>query len=175
MPRPSTRDAGGPSAGLSHGLVPPHLAQQLTRFVYENDPLHVPGLAPRWSLELELIWRTVPPDFWLNKAKEEATVLKQLSAVKTKLKQLEGARGSHVLENTRRELADRWHAIKMGYSVVFHARYDFFLWLTTRDICCEYAYQALEEFAEGTDGSLSMYWPETARRTCSEGKLLPAD
>ncbi|BGP32954.1 hypothetical protein JCM10296v2_004740 [Rhodotorula toruloides] len=130
--------------------MPPHLARQLMRFVYRSDPLYVPGLAPRWSLELELIWRTVPPDFWLNKAKEEDTVLGQLNAVKTKLKQLEGAR-------------------------VFHARYDFFLWLRTRDIRCEYAYQALEELAEGTDGSLSMYWPEMARRTCSEGKLLPAD
>ncbi|BGP25434.1 hypothetical protein JCM10295v2_004359 [Rhodotorula toruloides] len=57
----------------------------------------------------------------------------------------------------------------MGYTVVLHARVLFLDWLLARRLLVEYAYQGLEEYAEGSAGDLYMYWPKNARQKCSEG------
>jgi hypothetical protein len=59
--------------------------------------------------------------------------------------------------------------------VIYCARSQFATYLKKRGVRNEHWWQALEEYAEGAGGGLSLYWPEAARRQCSEGALVRAD
>ncbi|BGP32937.1 hypothetical protein JCM10296v2_004723 [Rhodotorula toruloides] len=74
-----------------------------------------------------------------------------------------------------RELQERLTMLDMGFTILHRANYKFFHWLADHGITAEHGYQALEEYAEGVTGGLSMYWPDAARDACKEGALLRGD
>lgn len=176
---------------LDHGFVPPHLAHQLAPFAFADHPLYDPALSPLYSLECELLWRAIPFKTWLGKLQDEGVALGQLRVLDER-----SAVGVPVradLEQRRGELVARVYELRMGYTgalswpsrrhprltprfaVVLHARVLFLEWLLARGLLVEYAYQGLEEYAEGSAGGLSMYWPKAARQKCSEGAMVRAD
>lgn len=60
-------------------------------------------------------------------------------------------------------------------TVLVTVRQAFLKWICKHGLLAEYAYEGLEEYAEGSAGGLSLYWPEAARRSCSEGAFVRAD
>ncbi|BGP00330.1 Heptosyltransferase [Rhodotorula toruloides ATCC 204091] len=158
---------------LDHGLVPPHLARQLAPFAFADHALYDPALPPLYSLECELLWRMIPFKTWSGKVQDEGVALGQLRVLDER-----SAVGVPVradVEQLRGELAARVYELRMGYTVVLHARVLFLDWLLARGFLVEYAYQGLEEYAEGSAGGLSMYWSKDARQKCSEGAMVRAD
>ncbi|BGP00328.1 WASP-interacting protein VRP1/WIP [Rhodotorula toruloides ATCC 204091] len=143
-----------------HGLVPPHLALRLARYVFQNDSLYVPKLPPRYSLECELLWRSVPATLWYAKDVAAKDAEEQLVRVR---------------EQMEHELEERVKMLDMGYTVLYRANFFFFLWLFRHGITPEHGYQALEEYAEGAAGGLAPFWPDEARDSCSEGALVAAE
>ncbi|PRQ76580.1 hypothetical protein AAT19DRAFT_11998 [Rhodotorula toruloides] len=177
--------------GPKHGLVPPRLACQLERWGRLGHSLHNSERSPPYSLECELVWRSVPFELWFSKREEEIDVIRRLKSLDEKLRTGLGQRSE--LEELRGELVERLDGLVMGYTgaqilslttdftltfiraVLRHARQRFFIWLIERNLSVEYAYEALEEYAEGVGGSLSLFWPSIARQKCSEGALVRAD
>jgi hypothetical protein len=60
-------------------------------------------------------------------------------------------------------------------AVLDGARHKFFKYLQEHGVAKEYSWQALEEYAEGAVGGLSLYWPEAARRDCAEDAMVRAE
>lgn len=98
----------------NHGLVPPHIAQQLAPFAFPDHPFHDPASPPRYSLECELLWRAVPEETWLTKVDHEAGVLGQLYTVQENPG--EGRTVQAEPKELQQELADRVYDVRMGYT-----------------------------------------------------------
>ncbi|BGP08952.1 hypothetical protein JCM10049v2_004804 [Rhodotorula toruloides] len=154
----------------NHGLVPPRLAHQLAPYVFQDDSLYVPKLPPRYSLECELLWRSVPATLWYAKDVAAKDAEEQLVRVREQLAAGSGTRRE--LKKMEHELEERVKMLDMGYTVLYRASFFFFLWLFQHGITPEHGYQALEEYAEGAAGGLAPFWPDEARDSCSEGALV---
>uniref|UniRef100_A0A0K3CAW0 BY PROTMAP: gi/342320081/gb/EGU12024.1/ Proteophosphoglycan ppg4 [Rhodotorula glutinis ATCC 204091] n=1 Tax=Rhodotorula toruloides TaxID=5286 RepID=A0A0K3CAW0_RHOTO len=136
----------------NHGLVPPHMAQQLAPFAFPDHPFHDPASPPRYSLDQGL--------GQLYTVQDDPAEGRTVRAESKELQQ---------------ELADRVYELRMGYTVLVHAQQRFYDWLRRRHLPAQYVYQGLEEYAEGSAGGPLPYWPPAARHKCSEGANVRAD
>ncbi|KAJ8293270.1 hypothetical protein OF846_003303 [Rhodotorula toruloides] len=163
---------------LSRGFVPPHFASRLSRFAFTDDPQYAKGIPPEFSLACEQIFRLMPEDYWLDKWDELDKLKEERAVIRSRLREGKGVRSEllKVSEDMRQRLGE----LAMGYTSVRstlldNARDNFLIYLHERGIVSEYWWQALEEFAEGAAGGLSLYWPASARRGCAEGAMVRAD
>ncbi|KAL7338984.1 hypothetical protein BJY59DRAFT_319557 [Rhodotorula toruloides] len=158
---------------VSRGFVPPHLASRLSRFAFTDDPQYAERTPPEFSLACEQIFRLMPDDFWVTKRSEMNKLKEERNVIRSRLREGKGVRSEllKVSEDMRQRLGE----LAMGYVVLDYARYNFAIYLHERGVVSEYWWQALEEFAEGAAGGLSLYWPASARRECTEGAMVRAD
>ncbi|EMS24019.1 hypothetical protein NBRC10512_007490 [Rhodotorula toruloides] len=158
---------------VSRGFVPPHLASRLSRFAFTDDPQYAERTPPEFSLACEQIFRLMPDDFWVTKRSEMNKLKEERNVIRSRLREGKGVRSEllKVSEDMRQRLGE----LAMGYVVLDYARYNFAIYLHERGVVSEYWWQALEEFAEGAAGGLSLYWPASARRECTEGAMITAN
>ncbi|BGP09088.1 hypothetical protein JCM10049v2_004943 [Rhodotorula toruloides] len=138
-----------------------------------HDPQYAEGTPPEFSLACEQIFRLMPDDFWVTKRSEMNKLKEERNVIRSRLREGKGVRSEllKVSEDMRQRLGE----LAMGYVVLDYARYNFAIYLHERGVVSEYWWQALEEFAEGAAGGLSLYWPASARRECTEGAMVRAD
>ncbi|BGO92408.1 hypothetical protein NBRC10512v2_004680 [Rhodotorula toruloides] len=115
----------------------------------------------------------MPDDFWVTKRSEMNKLKEERNVIRSRLREGKGVRSEllKVSEDMRQRLGE----LAMGYVVLDYARYNFAIYLHERGVVSEYWWQALEEFAEGAAGGLSLYWPASARRECTEGAMITAN
>ncbi|GAA6056141.1 hypothetical protein NBRC10513_006977 [Rhodotorula toruloides] len=115
----------------------------------------------------------MPEDYWLDKCDETDKLKEERNVIRLRLREGEGVRSEllKVSEDMRQRLGE----LATGYVVLDNARDNFLMYLQERGVVSEYWWQALEEFAEGAAGGLSLYWPPPARRDCSERAMVRAD
>ncbi|BGP71340.1 hypothetical protein RTG_01855 [Rhodotorula toruloides ATCC 204091] len=112
----------------------------------------------------------MPEDYWLDKCDETDKLKEERNVIRLRLREGEGVRSEllKVSEDMRQRLGE----LATGYVVLDNARDNFLMYLQERGVVSEYWWQALEEFAEGAAGGLSLYWPPPARRDYN-GQLPP--
>ncbi|BGP00329.1 Prcc protein [Rhodotorula toruloides ATCC 204091] len=115
----------------------------------------------------------MPLEFWIRKAAEHQNLSDECDAIDKQLRAGKGDRDE--LLEVRRDMSKRVSELATGYVVLMNARYNFMMYLHERGVLSEYWWQAIEEYAEGAAGGLSLYWPESARQRCSEGAMVRAD
>ncbi|BGP25548.1 hypothetical protein JCM10295v2_004476 [Rhodotorula toruloides] len=111
----------------------------------------------------------MPDEYWLNKCDEMVKLKEERAVIRSRLREGKGVR-HELLKVAAGELTTAFETAVLDY-----ASENFLMYLEDRGIVSEYWWQALEEYAEGSAGGLSLYWPPAAHRDCSEGAMVRAD